>query len=71
MASTETVMWRWEDFADKLHGVSYRTVLREMKLGRWPQAVRFSPATPLMWRADQVQRKLDTIMAPLDQAVAS
>lgn len=71
MASTETEMWRWEDFADRLYGVSYRTVLREMKLGRFPRAVRFSPATPLMWRADQVQCKIDSIMAALDQESGS
>lgn len=58
----------YDDFKDRVPGLTLRTIRREMTLGRWPKAVRLSPATPLLWDAAAVEAHLSALLAGLDVA---
>ena len=59
-------LWKYEDFSERLPGVTYRTVVRESQLGRFPAGTRFSKSSRMVWPAAKVREHLDRLWAPLE-----
>lgn len=56
----------YDDFKDRVPGLTLRTIRREMTLGRWPKAVRLSPSGPLLWDSRALENHISALMAGLD-----
>lgn len=56
----------YEQFCERIPGVSYRTLVRESKLGRWVAGLRLSSGKRMMWPKAAVEAKLAAMWSALE-----